>query len=52
VAIFAKVFTFLNKKDLTQFFFGNEFWPFGFFLENAYLVTRFQGGGKGGAHHI
>jgi hypothetical protein len=30
VAIFAKVFTFFNKKGLTPFLFiCDEFWPFG-----------------------
>jgi hypothetical protein len=55
---FAKVFTFFNKKGLTPFYFILAM-NFGYlatkkgmqtikriFLENAYLVTRFQGGKK------
>jgi hypothetical protein len=56
VAIFAKVFTFFSKKGLTPFFlvmnFGHLATKKGMqiiqriFLEDAYLVTRFQGGKK------
>jgi hypothetical protein len=54
VAIFA-IYIF-QQKGFGTFFFFNEFWPFGdkkgdanypkVFLENAHLVTRFQGGKK------
>jgi hypothetical protein len=43
VAIFAKVFTFFNKKDLTPFFFGNEFWPFGYKKGDANYPKDFFG---------
>jgi hypothetical protein len=52
-----KYLHFSTKRVWHHLFFFNEFWPFGdkkgdanypkdFFLENAHLVTRFQGGKK------